>query len=167
VLSRLPDLLERWPYAVAEKTEQIDGAACVVLDGNMECELPADGRVARKRISDRIWLDPKLGLAIRKRESRIGGQLVRAVNTDFAEVLPGFWLPKRSRTEAFAIPKSRIAKTSRPAVSLAESSPRAAKRPRARVCRRRAKPRLPRRRTRRATADRLRSGKMLKTLPHD
>ncbi len=100
-LYRLSELLRRWPYVLADKTEPIDGAACVVLEGRTERDLPVGKNAPRMILSDRIWLDPKLGLALRKRETEMGGQLVRVVNTDFVEVLPGFWLPKHSRMHTF------------------------------------------------------------------
>ncbi|MHC4399980.1 MAG: hypothetical protein ACYTG0_09895 [Planctomycetota bacterium] len=43
---------------------------------------------------------------MRKRETRIDGQLLRVANRDFVEVLPGFWLPKHSLTETWAPPQA-------------------------------------------------------------
>jgi hypothetical protein len=98
----LAEWVARWPFAVTEKTEEIDGALCVVLEAKMECPLPVGGAEQSKGISDRLWLDVRRGLALRKRESRIAGQLVLVVNSDFQEVAPGLWLPKRSRTGTYA-----------------------------------------------------------------
>jgi hypothetical protein len=98
----LAEWVARWPFTVMEKREEIDGASCVVLEGKMECPLPVGGAKQSKSIFDRLWLDVRRGFALRKRESRIAGQLVRVVNSDFEEVVPGLWLPKRSRTETYA-----------------------------------------------------------------
>ncbi|MHC4405751.1 MAG: hypothetical protein ACYTG0_39395, partial [Planctomycetota bacterium] len=116
-MSLLPDLLERWPYMVLEKTEKIDGTPCVVLLGKMECELPVGKGTERKSISDKLWLDLGHGLALRKRETGIEGQRVRVVNSEFEEVLPGFWLPRRSRRETFAPPGAAREHRDRPVMT--------------------------------------------------
>jgi len=113
----LPELLDRWPYAVAQKTEQIDGARCVLLEGRLECQLPTGDGSAKKSIADKLWLDPQLGLAIRRRDTLAGGQLFRVLNSDFVEVLPGFWLPKRSQTHTFAPPDAAKQHRDRPVIT--------------------------------------------------
>ncbi|MHC4402444.1 MAG: hypothetical protein ACYTG0_22495 [Planctomycetota bacterium] len=112
----LSEAIRRWPYRVLERTEAIDDVPCVVLEGVMECRLPAGDASQPQEISDKLWLDPKHGLALRKRETQIAGQLVRVLNSDFAEVLPGFWLPKLSRTEAFPPPEAPKEHRNRPAL---------------------------------------------------
>jgi hypothetical protein len=113
----LPEALTRWPYELAEKTQSIDGAECVVLRAEIRCELPVGRGSAQKRVDDKLWLDLKHGLALRKRETRIDGQLVRIINRDFVELLSGFWLPKQSRTETFAPPGVVIQAADRPAMT--------------------------------------------------
>ena len=97
----LPELLARWPYAASERTETIDGAECVVLEGRMQCPLSEGGVSKTRSVVDKLWLDLGHGLALRKRERRTDGQLVRVFNADLVEIAPGFWLPKRSRNETF------------------------------------------------------------------
>lgn len=98
----LPEILERWPYEVLPRTETVDGAPCLVLAGKVRCKLPANSGPEEKSVSDTLWLDLKHGLAIRKRESQIDGQLVRVVNRELVEVLPGVFLPGESLTESWA-----------------------------------------------------------------
>ena len=102
----LEELLRRWPYEVLEKAEEADGARCVVLEGRVECRLPPGNESETKRFDDRLWLDLEHGLALRKRETLLDGRLRRLVNSDFAEVLPGYWLPKLSRTKYFGPSKA-------------------------------------------------------------
>lgn len=103
-MGHLPELLQRWPYVVLEKTAEVDGASCVVLEGRMQCRLPAGKRSESKKVTDRLWLDVERGLAIQKRETHFDGWLTRVLNSDFEEVLPGFWLPKESKTLSFVPP---------------------------------------------------------------
>jgi hypothetical protein len=106
--------LQRWPYRVLETTREIDGARCVVLEGNMECPLPAKGGAAKTAIEDRLWLDADRGLALRKRETKTGGHLLRVVNSEFEEALPGVWFPKRSLTQVVSLPEAGEASGGRP-----------------------------------------------------
>ncbi|MHC4403462.1 MAG: hypothetical protein ACYTG0_27715 [Planctomycetota bacterium] len=98
----LTHLFERWSYVMSEKTEVVDGAPCVVLQGKMQCALPVDSGSWTRSVSDKLWLDPEHGLAARKRETRIDGQRIRVINSELVEILPAVWLPERSRTESFA-----------------------------------------------------------------
>jgi hypothetical protein len=88
---RLPDALADG-YQVQPVMELVDGAPCVVAAH------PTRGKV---------WLDPTLGYALRLREVRDGASGVlswRVHNSDFAEVLPGLWLPKVCRREVCGPP---------------------------------------------------------------
>lgn len=102
----LPELLELWPYNVSAKLEDVDGAACVVLQGATHQRLPGGEGADKKDVSDKLWLDFEHGLAVRKRETRVDGQLVRVVNSDFEEVIPGLWLPKQSQTQTHGPPEA-------------------------------------------------------------
>ena len=106
--------LERWPYRVLRQTEELDGARCVVLGGSMECVLPAGGGAEKRAIEDRLWLDADHGLALRKRETKTGGHMVRVVNSEFEEALPGVWFPKRSLTQVVALQQAGEAAGGRP-----------------------------------------------------
>ncbi|MHC4405778.1 MAG: hypothetical protein ACYTG0_39530, partial [Planctomycetota bacterium] len=88
----LPELLRRWPYQVMEKPQVVEGTPCVVLVGKMQCEPLAGKGLQKRSIVDKLCLDPEHGLAIRKRETLIDGQLIRLLSSDFQEVLPDVWL---------------------------------------------------------------------------
>ncbi len=105
-LGLLTQALQRWPYAVSEEMDRIEGKPCTVLETEIECLLPGDDHPRRKNVQDKLWLDPAHGLAIRKRETRVAGQLRRVINSDFTQILPGLWLPRRSRTEVFPPPSA-------------------------------------------------------------
>lgn len=80
---RLPDALGRLAKArVRPETEAVDGAVCVVVEGE------ADGE------AERVWLDPKLGWSPRRWERTAGGRLVvRYTFGEWEEFAPGCWLP--------------------------------------------------------------------------
>lgn len=86
----LPSGFERNPdrYRVLPQRETTDGADCVVLDWA--------GR-------DRIWLDPALGYAIRKREFQwpSGTMRDRLVSRDFQHMAENLWLPREIVHEQF------------------------------------------------------------------
>ncbi len=99
------DLLEEMnlPGCRVEPTAQaaVDGTSCVVLD------LP----------HERVWLDPRLGLAIRQRDWK--GEAGRPIATrvrfeDHSEVLPGIWLGRRIIQDYFADPSLKPGWTTRP-----------------------------------------------------
>jgi hypothetical protein len=110
----LAELVQHWPYTVSRAAEDVGGTPCVVLQGAAEISLPVGGASRKRSISDRLWLDPDHGLALRKRELQIDGQLVRVVNTEFDEVLQGVWLPKHSRVEVFPAPDAPAQYRDRP-----------------------------------------------------
>lgn len=101
-LGLLTQALQRWPYAVAEEMDRIEGKPCTVLEAKIECILPGDNVPRKKTVRDKLWLAPEHGLALRKRETWVGGQLRRVINSDFTRIVPGVWLPRQSRTETFA-----------------------------------------------------------------
>jgi hypothetical protein len=77
---RLADVLSDGKFSVRPDLEEVDGAPCLILTG-----------------PTKLWLDPKLGFAMRKLEALVIGKDVlydRTHNHDFVEALPGFWLPK-------------------------------------------------------------------------
>jgi len=97
----LPDLFELCAYAMSEETEVVDEAPCLVLERAMSGRLPGNNVAEDRSVSDKLWLDPEHGLALRQRETHFDGRLVRVVNSDFVEMLPGLWLPRESQTEWF------------------------------------------------------------------
>jgi hypothetical protein len=81
-------------YRLLAQREAVDGADCVVLDW--------PGR-------DRIWLDPALGYAIRKREFQwtSGTMRDRLVSRDFQVVAENLWLPRAIVHEQFCTADDR------------------------------------------------------------
>jgi hypothetical protein len=78
----LPDVFRLGPYSVEPALQLVNGFACVVVAW--------PGR-------DKLWLDPKVGFALRRREllDPEGGSLMeRWHNHDFVEGDRGIWLPK-------------------------------------------------------------------------
>lgn len=76
-------------YAVLPAQQSVDGAPCWVV------EYPS---------MDKLWLDPKCGYAVRKREWHWGpGEplMVRYHNRELTAVGAGVWLPKRATREVF------------------------------------------------------------------
>jgi hypothetical protein len=98
----LPTVLESPSYAVAEAIEQVEGSHCLVVQKGNAVAADSAAATAAERDSDKLWLDMDHGLAIQKRELRVDDQFVRVINGDFVEVIPGLWLPGRSRIEYFA-----------------------------------------------------------------
>jgi len=103
-MALLPDLFERWSYSVSGDTEKVDGAECLVLTGKPQLTITVGEVTQTMDYDDRLWLDPGHGLAIRRRDIRMQGRFVRTVNSDFYEVLPGFWLPKNIESQTPAPP---------------------------------------------------------------
>lgn len=78
---RLPEIMEVTPFTIKGEREMVDGAACLLL------ESPG---------FQRLWLDPKLGYAARRREVLDGDQPLMDVQaSDFAEVVSDVWMPRR------------------------------------------------------------------------
>lgn len=83
--SFLPDLLQGASPEELSKplpTQDVAGVSCLVLSAK----------------DQRYFLDPRLGLAVRRHEMTSQGHTVRIYTADdFVEVLPAVWLPKRVR----------------------------------------------------------------------
>ncbi len=98
---QLATWLEKTSYTVADQTETIDGATCLVLKGDVK---PLeDPSTSRKALTDTLWLDRDHGLAVRKRDMACKGQLAwRWENAELKEVAPGLWMPFHCRRETFS-----------------------------------------------------------------
>ncbi|MBX3414271.1 MAG: hypothetical protein KF708_16410 [Pirellulales bacterium] len=82
---RLRTLLEKYEFR-SEGQAECDGHSCVLLSSD---------RV-------RLWLDPKLGFAVRKREGYSKGKKVFEVRASgHRQVVPGVWVPMRVVTITF------------------------------------------------------------------
>jgi hypothetical protein len=81
--NRLSMLARQGRFQVESETETVDGTVCIVA-GNPETQ--------------RIWFDPEVGFAVRKRVwMERGVPWFEFVATDFSEAIPTVWLPKRFR----------------------------------------------------------------------
>jgi hypothetical protein len=82
--------LETRDCRVAELQDLVDGASCHVI------EIPG---------GDRIWVDPSIGWAVRRREKywpSMGKKRAFYELTDYREEEPGIWLPRGLRRNVFA-----------------------------------------------------------------
>jgi hypothetical protein len=95
-----PDNFDLYRHVrIRPETQSIDGAPCIVLQGEQESPVPNDRQV----VTDTLWLDPDLGYAPRQREQRRGDMLTwSSRNADFREFAPGCWLPLESQSTIFA-----------------------------------------------------------------
>lgn len=84
-MHRLPDVLESGKAVVQPEREEIDGHSCVVIHVNAEPK-------------EVLWCDPMLNYAVRRwdrYESGTDHRTWRYELSDFTQVNPGFWLPKK------------------------------------------------------------------------
>jgi hypothetical protein len=93
---RFPDAFARRGFRVGAALERIDGHPCVVVS--------RDGK-------ETVWIDPAIGYAVRKHSANYPDtDLLREVyhNTDFQEVAPGLWLPRRCAYELCGPPLAPV-----------------------------------------------------------
>jgi hypothetical protein len=77
----IPEMFKRATFAVAPRTEAIDGSECVVIEAIGE---------------QKLWLDPQKGYAVRKREFYKDGNHTRTIYCrELVEVTPALWLPRQ------------------------------------------------------------------------
>jgi hypothetical protein len=100
----LVEMLKHHELKVASQPATLDGANCVVLEGDTArtFTLPSGPKTFKSHHT--IWLDLDHGLAVRQLEHRTDGGFSRVVNSDFVEIQPGLWFPKKSALERFAPP---------------------------------------------------------------
>jgi len=76
----IPRVFDAARFDISPMREQVDGSECMVLEA---------------RGYQRIWADPALGFAVRRREIFHEGTLILQVHCrDFDQVVPGVWLPR-------------------------------------------------------------------------
>jgi hypothetical protein len=96
--NRIPEMFEVAKFTLTNDVV-VDGAPCVLL------EAPE---------YQRLWLDPKLGFAVRKREMLEGKGVAMSMQfSEFAELVPGVWLPHRIEQERIGtsqLPESYVGK---------------------------------------------------------
>jgi hypothetical protein len=84
--SRLEEFLVSAHYVIQPALEDVEGSSCVVAAGP----------------GVRLWLDPRIGYALRKKEGIDRGTKLlaeRYIYRDFKQVLPGTWLPQMLQWE--------------------------------------------------------------------
>ena len=102
---RFPDAFAKPGYEVQPRWDEVDGNRCVVVS--------YPGR-------ETLWLDPTMNYSVRKhvgnyfRTDVLG---VRFTNTDFKEVEPGVWLPRRCRYELCGPPEADSRYRGKPLIS--------------------------------------------------
>jgi len=106
-------LLKKGSYAVEQERAEVEGVTCLVLSRKFEAELAEydpekeENVIFRSPATETIWLDVDRGYAMLKRENhnaRWG--LTRSVNSNFIEILPGLWFPKKTKGTPFAPPEA-------------------------------------------------------------
>ncbi|MHC4402443.1 MAG: hypothetical protein ACYTG0_22490 [Planctomycetota bacterium] len=87
---RIPDLFSGAAFSVSDSLEKVGGTDCVVVE--------APGH-------DKLWLDPKRGFALRRRELWREGILWETTEChDLAQLVPGVWMPKTVTRTYFGSP---------------------------------------------------------------
>ena len=98
----LPDALDLHVYRLHEKTDVVDGSECLVLEATWTSAYQKDVTVP---VEDKIWLDLKHGLALRRRDRNVNGRLdERWLTFRLEEVVPGYWLPRETEWQRCAPP---------------------------------------------------------------
>ncbi len=106
-------LLKQGAFSIDPEISMLDGEKCVVLRRHYVTEVIELDRGNKERtvvkipVTETIWLDVDHGYAMRLREhqnERWG--LDRTVNSDFVEILPGIWFPKKTMTQPHAPPEA-------------------------------------------------------------
>ncbi len=93
----IPDAFDQFDTSrVLEKTETVDGAECLIVEGKKAVQGPE----RELQQVERFWFDPARGLALLRREVRYDGVLSeRRSCSRLEEVAPGIWLPKEASWE--------------------------------------------------------------------
>jgi len=115
----LMEMLKHHDLRVTAEHVKLGDANCVLLEGDTEQTVDLGGPKTVKT-HQAFWLDSGHGLAVRQHEHRSELGFGRVVNSDFVEVTPGFWLPKKTALERFA-PASAPKKYQGRAVSVVHS----------------------------------------------
>ena len=103
--SMLPGVLDGGNSQVTK--DLVDGIECLKIRGTLSA-------LEGLTYSDTMWLDLSHGLMLRERviaDPKNERMLLRTVNSDPKEVVPGFWLPQRCLIEEFAPSSSPLAKS--------------------------------------------------------
>jgi hypothetical protein len=95
---------ECWTLAAADTVGDVDGIKCAVLQGTIRTTYKSKTGEQKQRVRNvKGWLDLQRGFALRKwEESGSWGGLTRIVNSEFAQVEPGLWLPRQIEIQSLA-----------------------------------------------------------------
>lgn len=103
----LVDLLKAGQLGLVPETAQLDGATCVILERQSDKKVPAGKDMKREKVVTKFWLDLDHGSVLRQVESSVEGRLAaRIANSEFVEILPGLWFPKKTAYQNFAPPEA-------------------------------------------------------------
>ncbi len=108
----LLSLLKKGAFTLEPGTTEIGGTKCVSLQRTYQQKIMTRDRSEKPlvasmvQVTETIWLDVDHGFAVRQRERNTYGRLDRTVNSDFVEILPGIWFPKKTETQAHAPPEA-------------------------------------------------------------
>lgn len=117
-------LLKDGVFTLDDGTTMLDGRECVVLRGKHETDLveydPDKGENVMYKVpsTETIWLDVDRGFAMLqydKQNERWG--LDRTTNSDFVEILPGLWFPRKTKQQPYAPPDAPQEYQGRPIMS--------------------------------------------------
>jgi hypothetical protein len=110
----LVDMLKQHAIKVAPQPVKLDGTNCLLLEGDTERTIPLPAGPETVKSHQTIWLDLDHGLAVRQHERRSKRGFGRIVNSDFVEIQPGLWFPKKSAWQRFAPPDAPMQYQGRP-----------------------------------------------------
>lgn len=98
----LIEMLKHHGLRITAESIKSGDANCLQLEGDTERTFDFGGDKQTVKSHHTIWLDLDHGLAVRQHDRRTEKGFSRSVNSDFVEVTPGFWLPKKTAQESFA-----------------------------------------------------------------
>jgi len=117
-------LLKGGAFSTNPKINMLNGVKCVVLRRNYEADLAeynprtSETEIVTSPATETIWLDVDRSFAMRQREQkneRWG--LQRTINSEFVEILPGLWFPKKTESQPHAPPDAAAEYQGRPVLS--------------------------------------------------
>ncbi len=120
----LLSLLKEGAFTLDAETTMLDGAKCVVLRREFEAELveydprKEENVVFKDSATETVWLDVDRGFAMlqRDRQNERWG-LDRTTNSEFVEILPSLWFPKKTRQQPYGPPDAPPEYQGRPILS--------------------------------------------------
>ena len=81
---------------VMTEAQMVDGTRCIVLESTVAASASKSGQ-SNAEIRHALSLDRDHGFALRTQQWRGKRWILQADNSDFVEMLPGFWCPRKSK----------------------------------------------------------------------